>query len=136
MIKAIIFDFFGVLEDGGKLNIELLSFIKRTLEPGYKLGIISNSSGGWLGNILPNENAELFDQIVLSGKIGLAKPQTEIFTHATGALGVKPSECLFVDDSLMHCEGARAAGMQSILYQDFDQFKKDLGQLLAAGANN
>jgi len=136
MIKAVIFDFFGVLEERGHANQPLLDYIKQNLAPKYKLGIISNSSGGWLGSVLSESDANLFEQIVLSGKIGLAKPQTEIFEHAAKELGVEPQQCVFVDDSPMHCLGAQDAGMQAILYENFEQFKRDLEELLPASTDN
>ena len=58
-------------------------------------------------------------------------------------LGVKPRECVFFDDSLTACKGAKAAGMTVVGIQDdyftgsevdmrelCDQYIKDFGELL------
>ena len=43
MIKAIIFDFYGVIDLGGLPNKPLLEIIKHDLKPRYKIGILSNA---------------------------------------------------------------------------------------------
>ncbi len=50
--------------------------------------------------------------IVVSGEVGLEKPDPEIFLLACRRLGREPGECLFVgDQELLDGVGARAAGM-------------------------
>ncbi len=57
-----------------------------------------------------------FDKILISGEIGMIKPQPEAFQHALDALGCQAGETIFVDDRLENVEGARAVGMQAIHY--------------------
>jgi len=193
MIKAIIFDFFGVLvtegfkrfcdeyflndpgkrrqaielvtaHDWGKLSHEkyvselarlagvsedivhahmgdnqpneiLLEYIKRELKPRYKIGVLSNAGDDYIHQILSSDHAKLFDDIVLSYRHGMVKPQAEIFEFAAGRLGVNLDECVFVDDSSSHCAGARAVGMQAIWYKDFGQMKRELEGILSSSAN-
>jgi putative hydrolase of the HAD superfamily len=55
-----------------------------------------------------------FDCIVLSGELGLQKPDPAIFRHAAAAVGTHPGECLHVGDSYADdVIGARRAGMQA-----------------------
>ena len=86
--------------------------------------------------MLTPEDARIFDDIILSYRYRMVKPQVEIFELAAGRLGVKTTECLFVDDSQSHCVGARRAGMTAILYKDFPSFKKDIEAVLAPGSDN
>jgi len=53
---------------------------------------------------------------VFSYKLGIRKPDARIYKHALDAIGVDPSEALFVGDggSDEH-RGARAVGMKAIL---------------------
>jgi HAD superfamily hydrolase (TIGR01509 family) len=77
-----------------------------------------------------------FDAVVASGDVGYAKPQAQIYQIMADSLAVRLDECLFTDDRQEYCDGATAVGMKAILYKDFDQFKKDLEQLLAPSTDN
>jgi putative hydrolase of the HAD superfamily len=61
--------------------------------------------------------AELFDGVVISGEVGMHKPQPEIYRLAAERVGVPPEECVFVDDLRENCEGAEAVGMTAILHR-------------------
>ena len=43
-----------------------------------------------------------------------SKPNPEIYLHTAQALGVKPAECLAIEDSSYGIEAARRAGMKSL----------------------
>jgi HAD superfamily hydrolase (TIGR01509 family) len=111
-------------------NDALLSYIRTRLKPKYKLGVLSNSGDDYLSQLLAPADAEIFDDIVLSFRHGVVKPESRSFELAAERLGVKPAECLFVDDSPSHCAGARQVGMQTILYKDFAQFKEDIEKII------
>jgi len=56
----------------------------------------------------------LFDCIVLSGEVGILKPDPRIFWEATTSLARKPEECLYVGDSYnTDIIGAKKAGMKA-----------------------
>jgi putative hydrolase of the HAD superfamily len=55
---------------------------------------------------------------VISGEVGLHKPQPEIFLLAAERLGVDPAECVFVDDLRENVAGAEEVGMTAILHRD------------------
>ena len=117
-------------------NAELLDYIKNELKPKYKIGIISNAGEDWVMKILGQGYQKLFDDIVLSYKISSIKPEAEIYGISAHNLGVKFEECVFIDDILRYCQGAEQVGMNSIWYQNFDEFKAELAKLLAAGPDN
>lgn len=130
MIKAVIFDFFGVLEEYGEPNKPLLDFIRTELKPKYKIGIISNAAADWLYEILAAGDVELFDDIVLSHRAGVAKPEPAIYSLSLNNLKVRADESIFIDDIELFCEAARNVGMQALLYENFGQMKADLQKLL------
>jgi len=130
VIKAVIFDCFGVLEQRLVPNRELLDFIKSELKPKYKIGIISNVLAGFIHLILSKNDIRLFDDVVLSYKAGVAKPDPAIYRLALDNLGVKAEQAVFIDDQEKFCEAAEAVGMQAIYYEDFAQMKKDLQKIL------
>ncbi len=117
-------------------NRQLLNFIKNELKPKYKVGIVSNAGQDWVLKILGQSGKELFDDIILSYKVGAIKPEPKIYELAANNLGVHPQECIFVDDILTYCNGAEAVGMKTVWYKDFETACKDINNLLAAGSNN
>lgn len=117
---------------GNRPNDMLLGYIRSELKPRYKLGVLSNSGDDYLSQILAPEDVAMFDDVVLSYRHGVVKPQDESFKLAAERLGVKSDECLFIDDSESHCDGAKQVGMQAIIYRDFDQLKHDLRSILSS----
>jgi epoxide hydrolase-like predicted phosphatase len=90
--------------------------VRRARAAGIKTGLISNSWGDGLAyeqSLLD----ELFDAVVISGDVGLHKPQPEIYLLAAERIGVAPEECAFVDDLRENCAGAEAVGMTAILHR-------------------
>ena len=60
------------------------------------------------------ELAEVFETIVVSGQVGMIKPSVEIYGHFCTKAGVDAADCIFTDDGLHNCLGAKAAGMDAI----------------------
>lgn len=135
MIKAVIFDFFGVIEHGGEPNRLLIEYIKSELKPKYKIGIISNATGDWVSKLLADEEVSLFDDVTISYKTGAAKPNPSIYFASLNKLGIEPSEAVFIDDIEDYCSAARKLGMQAIHYQGYALLEQKLGQLLAISNN-
>jgi HAD superfamily hydrolase (TIGR01509 family) len=53
----------------------------------------------------------------VSCRMGMRKPEPQIFQRAARELGLEPGQCLFVDDRALNCEGARAVGMKAIHFR-------------------
>lgn len=114
-------------------NEPLLSYIEK-LKQDYKIGMLSNAAANWLDKLFSKEQVKLFDAISLSYEAGFLKPHPVAYKTIANKLGVGIGECIFVDDQERHCVGAREAGMKAIRYEDFDQFKADLEEMLAANS--
>jgi putative hydrolase of the HAD superfamily len=99
----------------------------------YRCTILSNADRSLRGR-LEGELAlhHLFDDIVVSAEVGLAKPQPEIFQLAAERLGLPPAACVFVDDWDKNVEAAQAVGMQAVLHRA-DQGHDLRAQLAALG---
>lgn len=54
-----------------------------------------------------------FEHIVVSGEIGLVKPDPAIFRHAIERCRLEPARTLFIDDSPVNVAGATAVGLQT-----------------------
>lgn len=99
----------------------------RKLKQSYKIGLISNISSP-LTDYLPTAPMELFDEQTLSYQARVAKPAPEIFQLHLNKTGTEPGEAIFIDDRQSNCEGARAVGMEAILFKDVVQLSKDLAK--------
>ncbi|MEL7215845.1 MAG: HAD family phosphatase [Pseudomonadota bacterium] len=60
------------------------------------------------------ELGEVFETTIVSGQVGMLKPGVAIYRHFLDVAGVAAADCLFVDDGLHNCLGARAVGMDAI----------------------
>lgn len=113
---------------GVKPDERMIDAVRRTRAAGVPTGLISNS---WGGTTYDNANIdELFDAVVISGEVGLHKPEPEIFHLGAERLGVTPEECVFVDDLRENCEGAEAVGMTAILHRGAEGTLPELERLL------
>lgn len=61
--------------------------------------------------------------IYSSYEIGSWKPEPDLFLHAARAVGIPPSRCSVVEDSLLGAEAASRAGMRCYLYDPGDVFE-------------
>ena len=116
----------------GSLNTELYEYL-RGLRPRYRTGLLSNS---FVGAREKEQQAyrfeELVDDIVYSHEVGVAKPDPAVYAIVCERHGVDPSELLFLDDVPSFVDGARAYGIQAVLYRDTAQAIADVEARLAA----
>jgi putative hydrolase of the HAD superfamily len=97
---------------------------------GLKTALLSNS---WGVSGYPREDfPALFDTVVISGEVGMRKPESRIFRHTVGLLGVEPGECVFVDDIAANIVAAEALGMTGIHHSDPAITVQRLAELLPA----
>ena len=118
--------FFG----GDELDAEMLVYIRR-LHQAYKTGIISNAMNGTRALIEgPWAMTPLFDAILLSGEVGVMKPDPRIYQLALARLEVQPEQAVFIDDFQHNIDGARAVGMHGIRFCSPEQVMAELEALL------
>ncbi|MGI5232922.1 HAD family hydrolase [Actinoallomurus sp. CA-142502] len=94
---------------------EMYEALRRARAAGVRTCLLSNS---W-GNTYPRESfGELFDQVVISGEVGLRKPDPEIFHHALDLLGLPAPECAFIDDIEHNIRAAESLGIVGVHHAD------------------
>ncbi|HEY2725138.1 MAG TPA: HAD family hydrolase [Pseudonocardiaceae bacterium] len=83
---------------------------------GLRLAAITNAAGEYQRAKLGALGLEsVFDAVMISGELGVAKPNRAIFRTACAALGVRPAQAVHVGDRLdMDAEGARDAGLHGV----------------------
>ncbi len=67
--------------------------------------------------------------MVLSGDLGIVKPDHRIYYHTLKRLAVEAAEAVFVDDSPANVRAAEACGMQAILFSATDLFIREFEKL-------
>ena len=107
--------------------IDVLKEIKKR---GYILGAITNGVSSLQNMKLDTAGIrELFDVVVVSGDIGIYKPDRRIFDEAVRRAGIKNEEALFVGDHPINdIQGALGADMKAIRMNYGDFKGKGLGQ--------
>lgn len=127
-------EFVAIRNQGEVRNEPLIEFIK-TLKGKYKLMMVSNivSRERLDSRFLPGQLDELFEEVIPSGEVGYIKPQPEIYLLALERLGVRPEECVMIDDIAEFCEGAREVGMYAIQFFNNEQAITDLNTLIDRG---
>ena len=123
---------FEEMSSGGyRLNTRLIETIN-DLKHSYKVGLLSNIGRGWIDDFFDKHQLhDLFDAVVLSGEVGIVKPQPQIYEMIAERLNVEPDECVFIDDSPENCAGADAVGMKAIHYKTNDQCLAELQEYVA-----
>jgi putative hydrolase of the HAD superfamily len=93
-------------------NIDLI----RALRPPYRTAVLSNADTTLTQRLHDVGIHDLFDAVVCSADVRIAKPEPRIYPLAAEALGLPPAECIFIDDLEANVEAARAAGMQALQF--------------------
>jgi HAD superfamily hydrolase (TIGR01509 family) len=97
----------------------------------YKTALLSNVGRGAISRSFEHDELKaLFDAVVLSSEVGMTKPDIEIYRYAASQLGLKPDECIMVDDTRSNVEGAEMAGMHGVVFADVQQCQEVIGALL------
>jgi HAD superfamily hydrolase (TIGR01509 family) len=100
--------------------------VRRARRAGLRTGLLSNS---W-GNDYPRDGwDEMFDVVVISGEVGMRKPEPAIFAHTLELLGLRPEETVFVDDLRHNIDAAVAVGMVGVHHRTYDQTLLELEAL-------
>jgi epoxide hydrolase-like predicted phosphatase len=97
-------------------DVAMLDFVRAARRQGVRTGLISNSWG--VERYDRRLLGELFDGVVISGEVGLRKPDPDIYAMGARAVGLAPGECVYVDDLPGNLKPARALGMTTLQHRD------------------
>lgn len=92
--------------------------------------------------LLSNQNSEahrvfekkfglpkLFDEQIVSGRVGVKKPDPKIFSILLQSQNSKPSQTIFVDDDAANVEAAKKLGIKAVQFVSPDQLVKDFKRI-------
>jgi epoxide hydrolase-like predicted phosphatase len=96
----------------------------------YQTALLSNFTTNLNDFLEQFEINNLFDVIVNSSVIKIAKPSPQAYWHTLDEMKLEPQETIFIDDLSKNIEAAEEVGIQGILYENFEQTKSDLEKLI------
>ncbi|MDZ7790085.1 MAG: HAD-IA family hydrolase [Xanthomonadales bacterium] len=83
-------------------------------DAGVPTVLVSNT---WGTDAYPLDELEaLFDALVFSGRVGMRKPDREIFEHAVGLVEAELAGSVLIDDAPANVEAARSYGLTGVLH--------------------
>lgn len=99
-----------------EMNVDLMDFLRSNKDK-YRLALLSNASSELIKPlIIENGLEQIFEKIYISSDLKMAKPEINIFKLVCKTMGVLPTQCIMIDDRIRNIDGAKAAGMNGILY--------------------
>jgi epoxide hydrolase-like predicted phosphatase len=105
----------------------MLGLVARVKEAGLRTAVLSNS---W-GNEYPTQGwDELFDAVVISGEVGMRKPEPRIFEHVLQLVDLPAAECVFVDDLAHNVRAAVDLGFVGVVHRSYDETALELEAIL------
>lgn len=90
----------------------MLDAVRAARDAGVRTGLISNSWGH--GRYDRSQFPQLFDGTVISGEVGVRKPEPRIYRLGAEAIALPSDQCVFVDDLPGNLKPARELGMATI----------------------
>lgn len=123
-------DFLEELIKGYQVNPRVKRLIKKIRGQGILSAVCSNNYRDNIENLDKRFNfLSDFDMAVFSYEVGVLKPGKRIFEELIKRSRVKPEEIVYSDDDPEKIQGAEELGIKTFVYQDFDQFCRELEKL-------
>ena len=115
MTKAIFFDFFGVINLAGELNIEVADFVKANHDK-YKFAVLSAAEMDLQSWLVAKGIGQYFDIVQTTAGVGISKTAPEFFTIPLKKLNLQSNQVLFIDDIETYILVADKLGFKVALY--------------------
>ena len=118
----------GRLFAGMRPDYAMVNAVRAAKDAGVRTGLISNSWGK--GRYDRSQFPVLFDGVVISGEVGLRKPEPRMYELGAEAIGLPPADCVFVDDLAGNLKPARELGMATVHHTSAEETIPQLERLL------
>jgi putative hydrolase of the HAD superfamily len=108
-------------------NPAMVAWQARLKQHGIRTAILSNMGDSVLESITRAYDwIRLFNVLVWSYQLRIAKPDPKIYLHTLERLGTLPQETLFIDDKQVNIDAALALDMKALQFSTVDQLREDL----------
>jgi epoxide hydrolase-like predicted phosphatase len=105
---------------------DMAGLVRRARKAGIRTALLSNS---WGDQYLRQGWADMFDVVVISGEVGMRKPERRIFDYTLRELDLDAAECVFVDDHDRNVRTAVDMGMVGIHHLEYQLTADELEKL-------
>jgi epoxide hydrolase-like predicted phosphatase len=127
--QARIHDLQGALFGDVEVDPNMVDLVRR-LRSRYRTGLLSNTSISHPQRLVQRYNLEgLFDVVMLSAAVGLAKPDPAIYRLALQRLRAAPEATVFVDDYEPNAAAAAEQGIEGVHFTGYEALVSALGRL-------
>lgn len=118
------------VESWTRIDPDMLALLDEARAAGVQLTLLSNAAVdfGEAFRRLP-ALTERFDRLVISGDLGVIKPDPEIYHAALGISGFGAAETLFIDDRPENVAAAEALGITGLVFRGVDDLRERLVEL-------
>lgn len=107
---------------------DTIRFIRELKSGGTPVYLLSNAPTCFAEWAKAEGMTDMFDGVVFSAPIKMAKPDPDIYRYLFEKYTLKPEECFFIDDLKENIEAGRALGMDGIVFAgDIDAVKAAVG---------
>jgi epoxide hydrolase-like predicted phosphatase len=104
----------------------MVNVVRKAKDSGLRTALLSNS---WGNDYLRDDWDQLFDAVVISGEVGMRKPDAEIYLHTLDRLGCAGPRTVFVDDLEANVRGAAAVGIIGVHHRSYAETIMELEAL-------
>ena len=106
----------------------LLSYLK---DNGYRVALATATGIERTEKYLKQQELyEFFDEIVCASMVEHGKPEPDIYVYAAEKIGLKPQECIALEDSQNGIKSASSAGCKTVMVPDLDEPADEIKPLL------
>lgn len=115
-------EFYALVRIDGEV-VKLIEGLKQS----YRIGLLTNAVVPFVRDVMAEHDIErLFHDILVSAEEGMAKPDPAYYARLLERMGARPQDSVMIDDNPDNLVGARAAGMDGLLFESAAKLTQDL----------
>jgi len=107
---------------------DMFSMADLLQENGYRTAVLSNTEVPAM-RYFHQLQYDMFDVLVFSCAEGIRKPERKIYDLTVEKLGSQPAQSVLIDDKPEYIDGAKQAGLNTIIFRNIEQVKNELARL-------
>ena len=106
-------EFKNIYVNNNKFFTDTIEIIKKLKNLGYKVYLLSNLKEIDYEKFIKHFDVSIFDELFLSFKLGMLKPNDDIYQYVINKLNTKPENIYFFDDNKENVDGAIRNGINA-----------------------
>ena len=106
-------EFKNIYVNNNKFFNDTIEIIKKLKNLGYKVYLLSNLKEIDYEKFIKHFDVSIFDELFLSFKLGMLKPNDDIYQYVINKLNTKPENIYFFDDNKENVDGAIKNGINA-----------------------